>query len=81
MKRYIYVEEDDLADRGFNRAVSVYQLQRGDFPRYVGSNFRIDVQSWYGYKLEAMKIISEKDGHKIKNQYSFINKNVELQGL
>ena len=80
MKRYIYYEKDELSDRGYNMAVVVYQLRRGDFPLYVGANYKLSHASTYGYKGEACQVISREHGHKTDN-YKMISKNIEVKGV
>jgi len=49
-RRYLWIEKDDLSDRGFDMAVEVYELHNDDFPHYVGGNYRLSHRSNYGYK-------------------------------
>ena len=80
MKRFIFVECDELSDKGYNKAVKVYLLVSGGYPKFVGSNYKLSSASWYGYSAEAVQIVGKELGHK-HNNYKFNSKNIEIRSI
>ena len=81
MKRYIYIEDPDLADKSGNNLVLVFRLIKGDFPRFIGSSDEVHSASAFGVRAEANQIISRVDKHKISADYELVNKNIEVRAL
>jgi len=83
MKRYFYVERDDLSDRGFNKGLEVYLLQHNGYPKFIAGNYRMNSAAWKGYVTQARQLIAEKCGHRLKSVYneSWHSKNVQLRDI
>jgi hypothetical protein len=84
MKRYIYLECDHLAGRGYNKAIEVYRLKAGGFPELVGACYELNSASWAGYRCEARLIVSVAGGHKLIDNSiykGFVSKSVQVRQL
>jgi hypothetical protein len=82
MKRYIYIQCDHLADRGYNHAIRVYKLKAGGFPKYIGANYKINTASTKGDDAVAAKVVCEIEGYRMdRTGYYVANKDVEIRSL
>lgn len=76
MKRFLCVINDQYADRGYNKGISVYRIKNNQL-EFVGGNYALDSKGWKGYKAEAILVVSKKLRHKT-NGYSFLSKNITM---
>jgi len=76
MKTYIYKQLDSSIKRGSNVTIEVYRMILNR-PRYVGCSYH-NTGSWYGAKAQACQIIAKEDGHKMKDSYHLLSKDIQL---
>lgn len=81
MKRYIYIQCNEKADRGYNRAIEVYLLKRGGFPEFVHGHYALDSATWYGMRGEAIRIVNRIHGHKIDSNGGFVSNNIQIMSI
>ena len=80
MKTYYFTALHHSDKRGYNRTVQVWRIKNNK-PFYVGYDDEISTASYRGDIAIASQIISDNDGHKMKNGYELLSKNIKLYEL
>lgn len=80
MKTYIYTYKETSYIRGCNLTIKVYRI-KNNMPFFMGENANINTASYPGNYVIAARIISEKDGYKMRDNRSLISKNIRILNL
>lgn len=77
MKTYIFTQVNTSQKRGYNRTVKVWRMKNNK-PIFVGYDDEINTASYRGDRAIANQIISDNDGHKMKNPYDLLSDKIKV---
>lgn len=77
MKTYIFAVEKQSSKRGYNRTVKVWRIKNNQ-PIFVGYDEEIDTASYRGDRAIANQIISDNEGHKMKDPYKLLSDKIKV---
>ena len=77
MKTYIFVAEKISSKRGCNRTVKVWRIKNNQ-PIFVGYDEDINTASYRGDRAIANQIISDCDGHKMRDSYNLLSDKIKV---
>lgn len=77
MKTYIFTQVNTSPKRGYNRTVKVWRI-KNNRPAFVGYDDEINTASYRGDRAIANQIISDNDGHKMRNPYDLLSDKIKV---